>query len=210
MLRLGRCGTRRQPPPASPRRSHEPHFCILRESGTLEAALEGAREAGDEGALDLWSPVSGWTGCERARYGVVHAGGATCWRPLVFPFFPECSASVPNHPPPLPPVPPPLPDLCRWASSRWSCSACPPCETSCAASLQTTAARGRGSRALWIQQPHQLQEQKGPGRRQGGCAGRRAAGPGAAPAVQVALRGWRMASRSLRPKGMRRTRSQGE
>ncbi|KAL4444979.1 hypothetical protein ABPG77_004029 [Micractinium sp. CCAP 211/92] len=37
--------------------SHEPHFCILREAGTLEAVLEGARDAGDEGAPDMWSPV---------------------------------------------------------------------------------------------------------------------------------------------------------
>ena len=36
--------------------THEPHFSILRESGTLEAVLEGAREDGLAGG-DAWSPV---------------------------------------------------------------------------------------------------------------------------------------------------------
>lgn len=55
-------------PAPPPIRSHEPHFCILREAGTLEAVLEGARDAGDEGAPDMWSPVGGWA-AEAWGYG---------------------------------------------------------------------------------------------------------------------------------------------
>ena len=40
--------------------THEPHFSILRESGTLEAELEGA--AGEQDLGDAWSPVGGAEG----------------------------------------------------------------------------------------------------------------------------------------------------
>lgn len=60
-----------------PAHSHEPHFCILREAGTLEAMLQGVRDAaaaddGEGGLGDLWSPVRGRWGS-----GAVDGGGAS-------------------------------------------------------------------------------------------------------------------------------------
>ncbi len=52
---------------------HEPHFCLLRESGRLEAVLEAAPEE-EEGAEDaaFWSPV---------RAACVEGWGASVSRP---------------------------------------------------------------------------------------------------------------------------------
>jgi hypothetical protein len=49
--------------------SHEPHFTIMREAGTVEEAL--GQDGGVEGDDDLWSPVRG-----RVATGLVVQGHA--------------------------------------------------------------------------------------------------------------------------------------
>ena len=46
-------------PPPPPPRSHEPHFSILRESGSLEALMAGGGLGEEELEGNIWSPVGG-------------------------------------------------------------------------------------------------------------------------------------------------------
>ena len=112
--------------------SHEPHFSILRESGTLETVLEGAREEG-LAAGDVWSPVG--DGPVVPPEAEARACPQQC-RPQLQPRQrqPMDAATVALW---LPPAPLPT---CRWASSPWSCCACPLCGTFFTVNFQSFAA----------------------------------------------------------------------
>jgi hypothetical protein len=112
--------------------SHEPHFSILRESGTLEAVLEGAREDSLAGG-DMWSPVG--DGPVVPPEVEARACPQQC-RPQLQARQrqPIDAAAVACCLPPAPLA------TCRWGSSPWSCCACPLCATFCAVSFQSFAA----------------------------------------------------------------------
>ena len=121
--------------------SHEPHFCLLRESGTLESVMEARGEGeGEEGAW--WSPVRlggrEGNGLPAARGRRRRQRTAPACQPRAL-LVARHSQPDPCSCPRVSSAPSPCLVTCRWASSHSSCCASPPCETSCAASLLSSS-----------------------------------------------------------------------